>query len=150
MRSSEEFSEVSKRGVADHLLEAAVAALLDRSDALSAIVLGGSAEDVYQGLLKLQDDKGPSAREELAKDVIAIAGALYPDEPAMTDRRAFDAIRGTFNWLRHNDRAEDQQTRVINATLEAAAIVERAMFNQHLLSGREHPRMQELLRLMRC
>ncbi|MDG0856360.1 hypothetical protein [Roseateles puraquae] len=136
---------VTKRQVADHLLDAAAVALLDQSDPITAIVLGGSAEDIYWGLLERERPGAEPAREEIARHVIEVTAALFPNDQRMTLKAARNAIRSTFNWLRHNDDPDEAQSREWDAQQEAAAIVERAMENLFRLTGSDHPRYQELL-----
>lgn len=55
-----ESQSVAKVEAARHLLDAALAHLLDTNDYLPAIVLAGAAEDIYRGTLG-KDGKAPAA-----------------------------------------------------------------------------------------
>jgi hypothetical protein len=59
---------ISKFQVAQHLLDQAVAAVLDRDDPLSAIVLGGAAKEVLQHLINDGLPGALSARSACAGD----------------------------------------------------------------------------------
>lgn len=138
--------KLSKLEAAEHLLDRSVEAYLDRGDAISAIVLGGAAEDIYIGLLKRDGQGIPSSRAEMAEHVIATASHLFPGMKPLATGEAHAAIRSAFNWLRHNDPSKDDpQDRTIDEVIEAISIIERAMENRLRLTGRDHPRRQELV-----
>ena len=138
-------AKTTKRLAAHHLLSEALAALLDRGDALTAIVLGDAAEDVYAGLLKRESRAGDSAMQEMVPHVRAFAAIDDPSAQPPSDKRVITAMRRTFDWLRHNDWEIDPQEREVDFDLEAAAIIERAIVNEDRLTGVAHPRWQELL-----
>jgi len=140
---------VTKLDAAWHLLDAALVALLDRNDSMSAIVLGGAAEDIFVGLLKLEGREGEGARQEMIPHIRAFLARDTPDAPVLRDGEGHDTLRRTFNWLRHSDRADDPAEWTLDFELEAAAVVERAVVNASRLTGTDHPRWQDLLLLGR-
>jgi hypothetical protein len=143
-------SLVNKAGAAEHFLNEAMTALLDRDDRLTAIVLAGAAEDVYQGLLKLSDRSSEAARAMLVAALRDFVALEDPGAPPMADGEGHSAMRGTYNWLRHHDgTVEEPMDRRLDYRLEAAAVIERAVVNQFAVSSVEHLRFQELLMAFR-
>jgi hypothetical protein len=63
----------------------------------------------------------------------------------MSDGVGHSLLRGTSNWLRHNDLDNEPQERTLDFHLEAIAILERAAENAFVLSGLDHPLMTELM-----
>ena len=141
--------KLSKKDAASHLLDAAISALLDRGDAVAAIVLGGASEDIFAGLLKREGRELEGARQEMILTIREFVALENPGAPPMAEKDGHDMLRGVFNWLRHNDREDDAQEMRLDFRLEAAAIVERAAENRFRLDGIDHPRMAELLALFR-
>lgn len=120
-------------------------ALLDRDDAIVAIVLGAAAEDVFQGLLRLAGKEAMGARAQFIPHIRAFVALDNPSEPPMPDGVGHSLLRSTSNWLRHNDQDDDAQERTLDFHLEASAVVERAAENAFALTGVDHPRMTELM-----
>lgn len=127
---------VEKHAVARHLLDQAIERLL-AADYLSAIVLGGTAEDLLEGLLKRKGVHGSASRQQAADALHKVFLHLFPDEPQPTPKDAVAVMREAFNWLRHSDR-DEAQTRRLNLRAEAVAVCMRAIDNLCELTGEEH------------
>lgn len=137
--------QLTKQDAAEQLLDQALAALLDRDDAIAAIVLSGSAENIFCGLLKL---KRPTLKCAEADIIPVVRDFVMYEDPAsapISDKSAHDAIASTFNWLRHNDREGELQEQRRDFHLEAAGVIERACENAFRLTGLDHPRMLEMV-----
>ncbi|WP_431274458.1 hypothetical protein ACQ858_20975 [Variovorax ureilyticus] len=132
---------ISKLEAAEQLLNTALRLLIDERDYVSAIVLAGSAEDLFQGMLEKKDL--PSSRAQLASATLTMHGFLYPEEHPPKDREAFDMMRSAYNWLRHADK-DDGFERRLDWKKEAVHIAMRAIDNLYALTGKDHPRRPEL------
>ena len=128
----------TKLKAADALLDSAVAALVDQRDYLAAIVLAGSAEDVFQGCLQREGRLQDSVRSYLVRHMILHES---PDEAPLSP---YKFVREVFNWLRHNDLNEEPQTFGFDAEAEAFMAVEQALVNRHVLDGTLHGRYEEV------
>lgn len=133
---------VEKLSAARHLLDQAVVRL-QAGDYLSAIVLGGTAEDLLEGLLSQRGSKQEASRPQLSEAIPKVFHHLFPGEPAPSPQDAVALMRETFNWLRHADR-DEVQTRRLNLRAEAVALSTRAIDNLWTLTGEEHPASQQL------
>jgi len=135
------FDEVSvvvdKVFAARHLLDQAISRL-QSEDYLSAIVLGGTAEDLFEGMLKQRGAQSNASRLQLAEAFLKVYRHMFPGEPQPSPQEAVGIMRETFNWLRHADR-DEVQTRRLNLRAEAVALCTRAIDNLWALVGEEHP-----------
>jgi hypothetical protein len=134
---------VSKLAAAERLLNAAIEALLDKGDYISAIVLAGAAEDLLQGQLARGNRADAASRAQLAKGTQAIHRHFFPDEPPLKEKDAFELMRNVYNWLRHDDR-DDALERRLEWRQEALHICMRAVDNLFEVTGSLHPRTREL------
>jgi hypothetical protein len=128
---------VEKLAAARHLLDRAIERL-QAADYLSAIVLGGTAEDLFEGFLTQRGTKDAASRPQLGEAIPRVFNHLFPGDPAPTPQEAIAFMRETFNWLRHADR-DEAQTRRLNLKSEAVALCTRAIDNLWELTGDEHP-----------
>lgn len=144
MATFDESSAVVEKAVAArHLLDRAIEALR-AGDHLSAIVLGGTAEDLFEGMLKQRGRQPVASRQQLVKAVPAVFKHLFPGELQLSEDDAYNLIRHTFNWLRHADKVGEPQTKRLNLRAEAVALCMRAVDNLWELTGEEHPAAREL------
>lgn len=128
---------VDKLSAARQLLDSAIEHL-EAGGYLEAIVLGGSAEDVLEGLMRQQGKRHAASRQQLVAAMTKVFRHLFPGEHAPSEREAVDFMREAFNWLRHADRDESQRRR-LNLKAEAIALCTRAIDNLWSLTGEEHP-----------
>jgi hypothetical protein len=133
---------VEKLGAARHLLDRAIECL-QIGDYLSTIVLGGTAEDVFEGLLHQRGERRAASRSQLAEAIPKVFGHLFPGEPPPTEKDAIAFMREAFNWLRHANR-DEAQSRRLNLRAEAVSICTRAIDNLWTLTGEEHPASKRL------
>jgi hypothetical protein len=135
--------KISKAEAARSLLDSATRALLDDRDYVAAIVLGGAAEDVYQDLLDRDGRLAQAARQQMVGPVMQVYARLAPERDPLTEKQAFDTIRFTYNWLRHNDKKWKDEPQVIEVALvdEAHYAVKRAIENLFWFAKVEHPRV---------
>ena len=133
---------VEKLAAARHLLDQAVLRL-HAADYLSAIVLGGTAEDLLEGLLGQRGSKQAASRPQLSEAIPKVFRHLFPGEPPPSPEDATAFMREAFNWLRHADRNEAQARR-LNLRSEAVALCARAIDNLWTLTGEEHPASRQL------
>lgn len=133
---------VEKNSAARHLLDQAVCRL-QSGDYLSAIVLGGTAEDLLEGLLRQRGAEAAASRPQLAGAFLKVFRHMFPGEPQPSPRDAIGIMRETFNWLRHADR-DEAQARRLNLKAEAVALCTRAIDNLWALEGEEHPASRDL------
>jgi hypothetical protein len=134
---------VSKLAAAERLLDAAIHMLLDKGDHLAAIVLAGAAEDLLQGQLARGNRTHAASRVQLAKGTQAVHRHFFPDEEPLKDKDAFELMRDVYNWLRHDDRGDAVERR-LDWRREALHICMRAVDNLFEVTGKVHPRVQEL------
>ena len=137
---------ITKLEAARRLCDAAVVALLDQREPLSAIVLGGSAEDVLAGLIAMQVPAWPTAREQMVRAMRQLVNLESPPR-ALSDKDGHGLLRTVFNWLRHSDRPGDPPTCEADFDAEAVEVVDRALTNLFLLTGTDHPRYSEVCQL---
>ncbi len=136
---------ITKIQAADALLDRAVELLLDKRDFIAAIVLGGSADDILQGLLEKQGKTGTSAREQLIPHLRAWAAKFdLAGEPSLTDGQGHSLLRHVFDWLRHADKGDDSDPAEFDLEGEAVGVIERAIENRHTL-GKLHRRAREVV-----
>lgn len=128
---------VEKFEVAKQLLDRALEEL-ESGSALVAVVLGGTAEDLFEGMLHQRQIKHSSSRQQLAVAMPKVFAQFFPGESPPSERDAVEVMREAFNWLRHADRMEAQARR-LNLKAEALAVCMRAIDNLWELTGQEHP-----------
>ena len=152
---------LSKLDCARRLIDAALAAHLDRKDSLAAIVLAGSAEDVLHGMLaKVTNTPEMQARTLLAygnarmrayhelvermKAGERIEGDFAFPQPTRAElAAAASQMREVFTWLRHADRDEPQEI-TVDLENEAAHVLVRALINLFGVTREDHPRRREI------
>jgi hypothetical protein len=128
--------KLTKLDAALHLLRRAARAFLDENDAITALVLAGSAEDILQGLLKRAGRADEAARASLAELAPKIAHALVPQHAAaVTSRGAIKAMRDPFNWLRHADDEDDPPEIAADLRFHTACALLRAAQNHYALEN---------------
>jgi hypothetical protein len=141
--------ELTKVDAAKRLLDRGMELFLDDGDDLSALVLGGSAEDILEGLLVRQRNGQTPARRQMAKDA---ATALGFDQHSHGWKAVVEDmwryLRREFNWTRHADRLDDPMTLKADWHDEALWALDRASENLQMLTGEEHPRWQEVIAMM--
>jgi hypothetical protein len=152
---------LSKLECAKRLIDAALAAHLDRKDSLSAIVLAGSAEDVLHGMLA----KVTKTPEIQARMILAYGNARMRAYHALVERMkagqkiegdvafpqptraelaaAASQMREVFTWLRHADRDEPQEI-TVDLENEAAHVLVRALINLFGVTREDHPLRNEI------
>jgi len=133
---------VEKLAAARHLLDQALERL-QSSDFLCAIVLGGTAEDLYEGMLAQRGAKQAASRPQLGHAIPKVFHHLFPGEATPSAQEAVAFMRETFNWLRHADR-DEAQVRRLNLRAEAVALCTRAIDNLWTLTGEQHPAARQL------
>jgi hypothetical protein len=127
---------LTKLDVALHLVRRASRAFLEEEDAISALVLAGSAEDVMHGLLKRDGRGHEAARVTLAEWAPRFADMLAPSQAGtVTPPRAIKAMRDPFNWLRHADDENDPPEIASDLRFDATCALLRATQNYHALVG---------------
>jgi len=136
---------LTKVHAAEHLLDAAIEALLDRNDPVTAIVLAGSAEDVFQGLLKLQRREHEAARAQLLPHLRAFIAREDPSATPLADNTVFNMMRSTFTWLRHADHEREPLEIDRDLHTEALLVLYRAAENGYSVTETAPPRMMELV-----
>jgi len=136
---------VTKIDAAVALLNRAIAVFLDHADYLSAVVLGGSAEDVLQGLLARGGHGAQSARAHMAVSAKRIAESLDPSGGPVSEKDAVNLMRGLFNWLRHADSPTEPSSIDWHTDIEARVTIYRALHNLDALGGPNPPRAAEFI-----
>lgn len=99
---------ISKVEAATQLLDRALDLFLDEQAFVPAIVLAGSAEDVFHGYL-VRSGKEP-ARTNSARNASRISRHLAPAAPPIPEKVFVQRMRDPFNWLRHADDDADPDT----------------------------------------
>lgn len=103
---------VEKLSAARHLPDQA-AFRLQAADYLSAIVHGGTAEDILEGLLGQRGLRQDASRPQLSEAFLKVFRYLFPGEPTPSSQDAVALMQEAFNWLRYADR-DEAQTRRLN------------------------------------
>lgn len=128
---------ITKDQAASQLLHSAIDAFLDRQDFLAALVLGGAAEDVLEGVLARRGR--PSSRDELLNLAHAVDGS------ARSRRSPFYTLsRSAYNWPRHNDDPDDPQEVTEDWQSAAAEVLGRAAVNLVRVTGEWPARWSEM------
>ncbi len=137
---------ITKRQAAVRMLEQALNLFLDERDFTSAIVLAGSAEDVFHAHL-VREGVEP-ARENFARVASRLSGQLSPKSAAVPEKAIVTRMRDPFNWLRHADNPADSETATWDLEEEAVDLLERAIENMRLLLGSYPARIDEFTALI--
>lgn len=129
---------ITKEKAASQLLHSAIDAFLDRQDFLAALVLGGAAEDVLEGVLARRGR--PSSRDELLELAHAVDGSARPQRKSPF----YKLSRSAYNWPRHNDDPDDPQEVTEDWQSAAAEVLGRAAVNLVRVTGEWPARWSEM------
>jgi len=141
---------LTKLTAAECLLDAAIARLLDKADAVSAIVLAGSAEDVLEGLLEAEGRESEAARNQQADAILRLLRQFKDGtDKVLAFKGACSQMRFVFNWLRHADSEDDPPTLDSDIAEEARETIDRAIYNLYALEQRLPARVRDFDRRRR-
>ena len=133
----------TKLTAAECLLDAAIARLIDKADAISAIVLAGSAENVLQGLLEAEGRESEAARNQQTDAFLGLHRQFKGTDKVLAFKGACSQMRFVFNWLMNADGEDDLPTLDSDIAEEARETIDRAIYNLYALERRLPARVRD-------
>lgn len=127
----------AKVDIAVRKIDTAIELLLDGKDSFSALTLAGAGEEILGKLIQRTGQR--NALNKSASALVAIHDVLFQKRPDLKD--AINSLNRAKNASKHMHPTNEDCTSSMDPTVEAEAMLYRAIENYYALTGNFSPRM---------